>query len=82
MTDEQISELVTLAGNMAAMIAGLPDEMMETSLTGFRDTLEREMASLGADVAKQIADAFMMTVGKVKRELEMAAGGQMGVTLQ
>jgi class 3 adenylate cyclase len=82
MTDELIAELVELAGNLAALVVGLPDEMMETSLAGFRDTLESEMAGLGADIAKQIADAFMMTIGKVKRELETAAGGQMGVTLQ
>ncbi len=82
MIPELAEELATLAGSMAALVAGLPDEMMEDLLAGFRDTLEGEMAGLGADVAKQIADAFMVAVIERKREIETAAGGNIGVTLQ
>ena len=35
MTDELIAELVELDGNMASLVAGLPDDMMEGA--GFRD---------------------------------------------
>jgi hypothetical protein len=72
LTDELIAELVTLAGRTAEEIAGVPDEMVAGSLAAFRDMLEGEMADLGPDVAKQIADAFMATVTKAKWAIESA----------
>lgn len=73
MTDELINELVTLAGNLAAEVAGVPIEMVTDSLARFRASLQSELAdAIGTDAAEQVGKEFMVTVLKCKAEIESA----------
>jgi hypothetical protein len=74
MTDEWIAEMVTAAGCLGQRFVGTPEDEMTFALHHIEADLEDRLQSLGADAASTIAESFVATVIRVRRELE--AGGE------
>jgi hypothetical protein len=72
-TQEFIDRCVTAAADLALYFVGAPDEQMLASLHQTRANLETDLAeTFGAEVATAIAEAFVATVIRRRRELEAA----------
>ena len=75
MTDKFISDTLTLAAGYAAWFSGVPDTEVMPRLDEARANMAAELSEkFGADVATQIAQAFVEAVIKCKRELEAGRG--------
>jgi hypothetical protein len=76
MTDELIADLVAAASNMGQFFVGVPDEEMVAVLYGIEAQVEDGLRpELGADVASLVAESFVVTIIRRRREIE--AGGAM-----
>jgi hypothetical protein len=77
LSDGFIAGLVTAAADLALTLVGVPDEEMLASLFDTRENLKADLTDqLGADAAKIAAEAFVATVARCKREMEIVAGLQ------
>lgn len=83
LSDGFIHGLVTAAADMAFALVGVSDEEMLASLYDTREKLNADLAHhLGADAAKLAAEAFVATVARCKREMEIASVPNYGSTIQ
>jgi hypothetical protein len=75
-TQVEFAERCTAAAaDMALFFVGAPEEKMLASLHQTRINLEADLAeTFGADVAAAIAEAFVATVVRHRREIEAAGG--------
>ena len=71
LTDEWIAEMVATAGCLGQRFVGVPEEEMIAALYQIEADFENELQSLGADAAATIAESFVATVIRVRRELEV-----------
>jgi hypothetical protein len=68
-----VSRLRDEAANLALFFAGEPEEKMLAALEQTRRNLEAEITTLlGAEMAGQIAEAFVVAVVGQRREIEAA----------
>jgi hypothetical protein len=72
MSDEFINDLVAAADTVAQFYTGMPATDMMLSLYNVRGIVEAQLeAQLGSDVAAMISEAFVATVARRRRELEL-----------
>jgi hypothetical protein len=80
MTDEWIAEMVATAGCLGQSFVGVPEDEMMTALYRLEADFENGLQQLGADAASTIAESFIATIIRVRREIE-AAGDATPVVL-
>jgi hypothetical protein len=77
MTDEFIKNTVAMAAGYATWFAGAPDAEMMPRLDEARLHMTADLAPrFGADAAAAIAEAFVRTVIRQKRDLEAVGIGR------
>jgi hypothetical protein len=74
LSDQFIAEMVTAAGCLGQRFVGTPEDSMMLELYAIEAQLEDKLQSLGADAASTIAESFVATVIRVRREIEAAGG--------
>jgi hypothetical protein len=71
LTDQDISELVAAAGDVALMFAGIDEQQMMAALYDIREHLKTRMEpTVGAEFAKMIGESFAAAVILRRREIE------------
>jgi hypothetical protein len=71
-----IERCADAAKDLSLFFVGRPNDEMLVALNRTRENLKRDLAdTLGAEVAGQIAEAFVNAVAGHKRELETNGGG-------
>jgi hypothetical protein len=75
MTDEFIDSAVAAAAGLALLFVGVPDVEMMRALHEVRAAVQANLAeAFGADIATVIAETFVATVVRRRREIEPAGG--------
>ena len=73
MTDEFIDSLVAEAADLALLSVGVPDLEMLGALFELRAGIQADLVErFGREVAAAIAEAFVATVARRRREIEAA----------
>jgi hypothetical protein len=80
---EFIAWCLSTAADLALYLAGLPDDRVAAELESRRILFETGLADeMGAEAARQIANAFVATVARCRAEIEHAALGAGNGTIQ
>jgi hypothetical protein len=75
LTDRDISELVTAAGNVALMFVGEDEQRTMAALYDIREYLKLRLEpNVGAELGKLIAESFVAAVVLRRREIGEPAG--------
>ena len=73
LTDRDIDDCVAAAADVALLFVGTPEDVMLGALYQMRADLEAGLSeAFGADVAAMIAQSFVATVIRHRREIEAA----------
>jgi hypothetical protein len=73
MTDQDVDDLVTAAANLGLFFTGVPEDEMLCALPGLRAHMEAgisEQLGVAAEIADLIAESFVATVVRRRREIE------------
>jgi hypothetical protein len=73
LSDEWVEEILSAAASFASASVGVPDITMMSAMFQVRENLREDLAkTLGADISDLVADAFVATVIRCRREIESA----------
>jgi hypothetical protein len=73
MSDQFIADMVESAGNLGQFFVGVPEEEMVAALYDIEADLENGLRRLlGADISALVAESFVVTIIRRRREIEAA----------